>query len=61
MFIFYFYELFDKIILLSVMEGDKVAYYRAKKKNVGTKVFVWVLIIAMVASFAGSLLLYLLK
>ncbi len=32
--------------------------YRAKKKNVGTKIFVWVLVLAMVLSFAGTLIYY---
>ena len=35
--------------------------YRAKKKNLGTKIFLWILIIAMVASFAGTLLYYIFK
>lgn len=35
--------------------------YRAKKKKTGTKIFMWVLIIAMVASFAGSLIYYLVR
>lgn len=35
--------------------------YKAKKKNTGAKIFVWILIIAMVASFAGTLIFYLFK
>jgi hypothetical protein len=35
--------------------------YRAKKKNLGTKIFLWILIIAMVASFAGTLLYYIFR
>lgn len=35
--------------------------YRAKKKNIGTKIFVWVLVIAMVASFVGTLVYYIFR
>ncbi len=35
--------------------------YRAKKKNIGAKIFIWILIIAMVASFAGTLVYYLFR
>ena len=35
--------------------------YKAKKKKLGAKIFMWILVIAMVASFAGSLIYYLAK
>ena len=35
--------------------------YRAKKQKIGTKILIWVFIIAMVASFAGTLVYYLFK
>jgi len=38
-----------------------MAYYRAKKKKVGTKIAMWFLVIAMVASFAGTLIYYLVR
>ena len=38
-----------------------MAYYRAKKKKLGTKIMMWVLVFAMVASFAGTLIYYLFR
>lgn len=32
--------------------------YKQKKKSVGTKVMVWILILAMVFSFVGTLVYY---
>ncbi len=34
--------------------------YKQKKKSVGAKVMVWILVLTMVFSFAGTLLYYIL-
>ena len=34
--------------------------YKQKKKSVGAKVMAWILVLAMVFSFAGTLLYYIL-
>ena len=33
--------------------------YRAKKKNVGAKILIWIFIISMIGSFVGTLVYYL--
>ena len=35
--------------------------YRAKKKKLGTKILIWLFIIAMVGSFVGTLVYYLFR
>lgn len=37
-----------------------MAYRKKKKTSLGTKIFVWFMFIAMVASFVGMLLYYIL-
>jgi RsiW-degrading membrane proteinase PrsW (M82 family) len=32
--------------------------YRAKKKNIGTKIVIWLFIVAVIASFVGTLVYY---
>lgn len=38
-----------------------MAYYRAKKKSLGSKIMVWVCLLAMILSTSFSLLYYLFK
>ena len=50
----------NNLLKLSCNEVIGMAY-RAKKKKTGTKIAMWILVIAMIASFAGTLVYYLFR